>query len=365
MIFSERADGRLAELESWRGFAALYVLLSHTLVGVLAPSGYAWTAPFRLGQEAVMLFFVISGFAVHYATRRRPVFNLRRFAGSRALRVYPVLAVALLLAWACNSLAAHRPLSPDLRVLCGNLLMQQDAYTALPGYMGDGPLWSLSYEAAYYGLYALVLTVCPTQWRAAAFLTASAAAASTLLWTPSHWGRVGLYGCVWWLGVELCEVHLGGTRRRLAAPLALIVLCIVCLAVAWRVRGLLPNSGGATGIGAFPVREMRNLAAGLGAALVWLGWSRLGWRGFILRPMDGIAPLSYALYVIHTPLMVTLKHAFPGVGPWAWFLSAGAATLALAYVLDGVFQAWVTALFARPPRGSVRSVPSPGAAEMR
>ena len=358
MVFSERSDGRLAELESWRGFAAVYVLLSHTLVGVLAGSGYGWTAPFRLGQEAVMLFFVISGFAVHYSTRRRPAFDLVRYARDRVLRIYPIFLAALAIAWACSSTQAHRLLGVDPPVLVGNLLMQQDAYSRIPSYMGDGPLWSLSYECAYYALYGVVFLLIPARLRALVFLAASAAAAFTLWRGPSHWGRIGLYGAVWWLGAELCEVHLGGSLRRLVAVATVIVASILGLLALWRLHGLVASPGGGGGgpAGAFPLREIRNLAAGLGTALVWLGWSRLGWRGFLLRGFDRVAPFSYALYLVHTPLMTTLRRAFPDANAWAWFLGTGSATLAIAYMLDCRLQPWITGLFKGQSPNSVLKI---------
>jgi peptidoglycan/LPS O-acetylase OafA/YrhL len=80
---SERAS--LIALDLVRGLAAITVILVHVRLrsfvelGALAPSQQSWPvgmffAATRLGQEAVLLFFVLSGFLVggqiiHYSDR--------------------------------------------------------------------------------------------------------------------------------------------------------------------------------------------------------------------------------------------------------------------------------------------------------
>jgi peptidoglycan/LPS O-acetylase OafA/YrhL len=54
----------LHQLDSLRGFAAAYVVVHHAH---LAPQSAFGNLLF-FGQEAVILFFLLSGFVIHYST---------------------------------------------------------------------------------------------------------------------------------------------------------------------------------------------------------------------------------------------------------------------------------------------------------
>ncbi len=58
----ECSMGRLMKLESIRGFAAAYVVAHHSAIA------YGGKPPLLLGfgQEAVILFFLLSGFVIHH-----------------------------------------------------------------------------------------------------------------------------------------------------------------------------------------------------------------------------------------------------------------------------------------------------------
>src|SRR2546430_5302423 len=114
----------LAVLDTLRGLAALYVMLGHArwllwagyheyvasdgwvLGRILAVS----SGVFRFGHQAVLLFFLISGFCIHYRqariipaardSRESPppaLLNIQSYAWRRFRRLYPPLLVALAL----------------------------------------------------------------------------------------------------------------------------------------------------------------------------------------------------------------------------------------------------------------------------
>ena len=56
---------RLEPLDSLRGLAALTVLSLHVLLLMPDQGGWLWRAPFYNGHEAVLLFFVLSGFVLY------------------------------------------------------------------------------------------------------------------------------------------------------------------------------------------------------------------------------------------------------------------------------------------------------------
>ena len=132
---------------------------------------------FRYGHEAVMVFFVLSGFFIHLRAATPLVrgdvswkFNIKSYATRRAHRILPTYFFALLITLSCD--IAGRTLFPSLYLgttgfadLDGGF--QTKVYDAnsitwalllLPSCMGkdfgsNGPLWSLGCEMVYYAIY--------------------------------------------------------------------------------------------------------------------------------------------------------------------------------------------------------------------
>ena len=107
---------RLAWLDFARGIAALTVCMGHVRsalfmdyvdlpdAGLATSLFYAWTG---LGREAVMVFFVLSGFLVGGAVMRAgPAFDWRTYAIARLSRLWVVLVPALLLTAALDTCVA-------------------------------------------------------------------------------------------------------------------------------------------------------------------------------------------------------------------------------------------------------------------
>lgn len=94
------AKPKILPLTSARFFAALYVMLYHTLPkGSVQGEWQAWVKKFiGMGYISVSFFFMLSGFilAVVYLRENRPV-NQRRFFVARFARIYPLYLVAMLL----------------------------------------------------------------------------------------------------------------------------------------------------------------------------------------------------------------------------------------------------------------------------
>ncbi|MES2091144.1 MAG: acyltransferase family protein [Pseudomonadota bacterium] len=132
-----------------------------------------------LGHEAVVVFFVISGFLVGGLTWERwraHGVKLQPYFSARASRIYTVLVPALLvgllldlvgLHWFnkselyTNSLQYHTislnstiSAAMDLPTFFGNLFMMQGILTGNLG--SNAPLWSLANEWWYYCIFALV-----------------------------------------------------------------------------------------------------------------------------------------------------------------------------------------------------------------
>lgn len=169
---------RIEIVEAARGAAALYVLIGHLFWTAFEVTGSAgpFFRLFRYGHEAVILFFLLSGFSIHYTYYHRPLreaHELKRYFIGRFRRIYPVFLFAFALTLALGALAAS--LSPatlfrryETSILdhAAQLLFLTDlkgSGTWFPVPPGNAALWSLSYEVAFYLVY-------PLFWRASQML---------------------------------------------------------------------------------------------------------------------------------------------------------------------------------------------------
>lgn len=310
-LIMPRQAGRLVPLEALRGFAALYVVAHHVTSAIEAPLLIGLL--FSFGQEAVALFFLISGIVIQDCYRGDPA----AFAASRIRRIYPVFLAALAVAYAAVSVREGAPAPIDPQVLIGNLLMLQGSGLAVESYMGNAPLWSLAYEVFFY-LAFVICRLTPRPHLCA--LGASAAGFAVLLAAGGDAYRPLAYLMIFWLGVGLAQAMRGEWRPVLAAGglVALAAVGLGGLAVAW----------GVTAPGEYPLIHFRHFAAGLIGAVGLVVWSKAGWRGLgLLAPFAALAPISYALYAVHFPLV----HIAPG--PLAVTIGA-VASLPLAWLIE-------------------------------
>lgn len=328
--------GRLHAFDGLRGVAAFVVVASH-FCGALLPAWIpgnpnirlSWLAysPFSSlydGPLAVQIFFVLSGFVIanSAAHRRDPL--LATLAGRYARLSLPMaasvaLAVALLLAW--PDAIAH------LRQITGTPWLDTIYRTAPPASaswalrepfwplnVAHGPLfnpvlWTMRYELiGSVGVY-LFYFAAPPKWRALAAFAAGLALALT--------GRFVYLDFA--IGAVLRELWTGGRLK----PSRFGWLWLPAgLALAY--PGLGPASG-----------SLRYSLAGIAiTASVLL--SPLWRRAFQVGAAQFLGRISFALYLVHFPLLFTVGAAayplfrWPG-GLAVFFVLFAALSLAIAY----------------------------------
>ncbi|NKM69154.1 acyltransferase family protein [Rhizobium laguerreae] len=122
------SSNRIEGLDTVRAVAALSVVFAH-LLGPSMPgiSRYIFT-----GHPAVIAFFVVSGFCIHYPYRFRGL-QVAPFLAGRFIRIVPPATAAFILAQ----------------------VLGMKAYNPIDGYI----LWSVVCEAVYYCLYPLILPI--------------------------------------------------------------------------------------------------------------------------------------------------------------------------------------------------------------
>lgn len=154
---------RLEKLEALRGFAALYVVLFHTLPQIFYLGNINVGLLFRFGPEAVIVFFSLSGFVIKYTFEKSKDKSFRYYFIRRFIRLYIPLFFIFLLGYGIKCYQAGMLTDPEWKTLLGNIFMLQDVISQKPNvlsasYMGNGVLWSLSYEWWFYMLFFFLST---------------------------------------------------------------------------------------------------------------------------------------------------------------------------------------------------------------
>lgn len=279
---------RFHTLDAMRGTAALSVAFFH--VDRLNPCGYL----------AVDLFFMLSGFVLVHAYGREGL-NVGSFMLTRAIRLYPLFAVGVLV---------------GLARMGGNpftLLMVPD-WTSSRLFPSNVALWSVFYEMIASFAFALLYRF---GWKAWAIPFAiSAAVWLSFLATHSHGGQ----GWTW------AEVPHGLVRMTFAFTSG-IALYWIYRQISWRA-----NTNWAWLLCIAPAALSFAPEGPLVLpVLVGFAFPALILSGALIEPSHwGLAKfsgdISYPLYAIHQPIVLAFGWiSIPGI-------------IALAYVLDRYYD---------------------------
>jgi len=288
----------LGNVQALRALAALMVVVVHAYaVEATYLPGRPWTTPYHvLGTYGVDLFFAISGVvmlvstATWFGERSAP----RRFLLRRATRIYPpywIVTALVLVAYLAvpSATGEHRSARPD--VLASFLALPQPGEPLLV--VG----WTLTYELAFYAVFAFAL-----RFRRGAL---PAVTAAWLIATIAV-GAFAPHGSPWvrvlgsWFNLEFAFGMMVGAlvlRDAFVAPrtltaVALASIVAVCVATAYSGREFLE------------VAWWRPFAVGIPMALLVyavLGLERHG----VLAPswLRAQGDASYALYLWHVPVI--------------------------------------------------------------
>jgi peptidoglycan/LPS O-acetylase OafA/YrhL len=273
-----------------------------------------------LGSQAVIVFFVLSGYFVGggvVSRFRRNKFSWFDYANSRLTRLWLVLVPALLLTLLCDLTGtaifgdAAEYMHPESYVgmnrdptlgpvaFVGNVAFLQGLH--VPIYGTNNPLWSLAYEAWYYLMFPSILALL---WRGQAMRSRIVGGLVLAIGVVISGPTVLLLFPCWLLGALV-----GAYRRQLADSLdrlnmrslsiarGMAVLITFLVAIFVRLQSQLPSRSDAW--------LLAVVTAGMVAVFVTdVEWS--GWLGRFLGALSSTAHSSYSLYAIHMPIVVFL-----------------------------------------------------------
>ena len=156
-----QAESKILPLTSVRFFAALYVMLFHSVPGIPSQHGHhgVLTRIIGLGYVSVPFFFLLSGFilAVVYLKDSRPI-DRHKFYLARFARIYPLYLAATLLDlphfFYTQRHITHQSWRHSIGVLLATVGLVQAWFANLQGL--NFPEWSLSVEAFFYLLFPFI-----------------------------------------------------------------------------------------------------------------------------------------------------------------------------------------------------------------
>jgi peptidoglycan/LPS O-acetylase OafA/YrhL len=357
-------------MDGLRGLAAFYVMTGHArwllwegysegfrhhpeTYSLIGKALVYFFAIFSHGDDAVLFFFVLSGFVIHLRYARQIAqqgasarFDWARFVWRRARRLYPPLLAALglsaLLAAVGRSwgLAIYHQATPyplinfnvvtslDGITLLGNLAFLMNTY--VPVYGCNGPLWSLKFEWWFYMIY-------PAFWwlsrRSILLATGLMIALFIASFFPGSWPLQLLRDVftamlAWWFGALLADVFTGRIKWSLEMVAAVgAVLGVVALLCGGRMH--------LVGMGlVFTVILALGLC--LNGRRIRLTW---------LEKLKPLGDMSYTLYVTHFPILVLasgwlMSRSPTGLLPqhFGWVFAGMIVTMLVAYGLHFIVE---------------------------
>lgn len=355
-------------LDAVRFFAALLVLFGHVrglvLVGidqvegptVLTKAVYLITG---LQHEAVVIFFVVSGFLIGgkaWDLIRAGTFDTTAYFISRFSRIYIVYLPSLALVAALNGAGyallagtrfyAERPLFPS-GVTSGWTLDQIPCHLfSVQGVMcapwgANPPLWSLGFEWIFYliapAFFFALLARRSASWAPIAIVTAaSLLALQALNPTVGFWLLVWLTGTIAYVASDKGRINgaIGGAG---------VVLCLAALIVS-RTKAL-------------PVAAT-DIAITAGIGLAFASRPLVAWQ-FRSAIIERCARFSYSLYLTHLPACVFFGAVLESAIRWPHSLvqpdAVGLGAVAL-LIACGLATAWLFALATEDHTDRLRAI---------
>ncbi len=269
-----------------------------------------------LGNDGVMVFFVLSGFVISYVSDKKEV-TARDFAISRLARLYSVVIPAVILTIIVDFIGSSIDYSiydgwwfqtdnPIWRV-SASLMFVNELWFSSVRLFSNGPFWSLGYEFWYYVIFGAAYYL-------EGYKRVVIVLAALLIAGP----KILLLFPVWLLGVLTYRI----TRRAMVAEpwgwgLYLGSIALYCLFESADIPRLLLEWSEANLNGVFFWTELKwsyatpflsCYAVGTLAALHVIGLTAISHRVQVLigpfgGPIRHLAGFTFSIYLFHYPLL--------------------------------------------------------------
>ncbi len=293
-------------LDALRILAAFAVVGCH-LAEQRIGAGFLWQL-LNIGSVAVIVFFVLSGFVVDYATTGREQ-DAAKYASARAVRIISVVFPAFLLTILLDSAGkmANEVVYRQYPITIYSIF---NCVTFLNGswhheILGSNePWWSMGFEVPFYVLYGVALFVrSPLRFPLLIGLG--------VIFGP----RVAMFLPMWLLGVVAYRI----SKARLISPRIGGTILVISSAILIALF-FFTNGTGTLTIGSMDSHSPWTvvddyLFAVLFAAII-VGFAAtsflFSWIRFFSRPIKWVAGGTFSLYLYHHPILIVVMSLYPG-----------------------------------------------------
>jgi len=290
-----------------RWTAALVVVVGHVNSYANLIHGEGTTAPYFIynycavhAHAAVMVFFVLSGYFVTFATVRKCAkgsYRFREYFLDRWSRIYSVLLAAVAFTLVLDAIGrALSPVYSDPKVIPQDhflvrLFLNVFSLQGMHGYRvqlgSNPPLWSIGYEFTFYVLFGLIFFR-KQLFRRQVFFVASVAIVLLVIGV-----KMALYFLIWLLGVATFYVtQRVRVRVSWLTTFALLAVVIVANHYINFANALHLNEYG------------NDFVFSIVVALFFLPEISGNVPRFFERVNDFFAEYGYSIYAYHLPIVV-------------------------------------------------------------
>jgi peptidoglycan/LPS O-acetylase OafA/YrhL len=395
---------RVLLVECARGAAAVYVCLCHLNTNGQLAELFKWGKflfyPLNFANEAVYLFFFLSGFSIHYSSRNRQLETIGGIGHCyylRFRRIYPLFLIAVGLSIALGiftsflGIISKTPCHPDGRDLFFVLFFLSDIHEGSwhSGLANNPALWYFSYQIPYYLVYPVFWRYCKRfgvgRTVGVTFLISGAFILADCI-HANHVSNIFSLYWLWTCGALMAEWKLTNKSFTLS-PVAYCFVLFLCYAVSqsaeavvnpvihWNLQALTIGAvifstfinfqpatlarrllavGGIVGLLLVSLVVTRQVptwgrhifldarlifAAGVLALLLVTGTNIASLCKLLVKPFLKMGAISYALYVIHMPILYFVADVFRHGGTSLYWLPlALLPVFLLAWWLETKFQ---------------------------
>jgi len=342
---------RLEQLDSLRGLAALSVVFCHflsILPAIFDQSQSHWFLKytpihiFWVGHEAVIFFFVLSGFVLSLQFFKKKV-SYHSYIIKRICRIYIPYLACVVLAIIASQLFYSGPkeelsswfnrawtVKPSIELIIQHFLL-------IPSFRNGAfapVLWSLVHEMRLSILFPLIMIpILKYNWKINISFAALATISSMALMYVLH--RIVHYRSDYPLTIHYISMFIFGAllakhRAELVdwyrsfskvKKYTLLVMGTVCYLFSWHLKAVTMFS--------FSVAEDWIISIGVAIFIISaIGSDKLS-QMLVLRPVLFLGRTSYSVYLLHTVVLLSLTHLLYGfVDLWIiWILAFGSTLL--------------------------------------
>lgn len=270
---------------------------------------HATANPYMPGHQAVIVFFVLSGYFVGTSVLsnfQNERWSWREYLVNRLTRLWIVLIPALVLTalWCILKIHVFGTSSVDgynlnIGTFLGNVLFLQGAHVHVFG--NNGPLWSLSYEFWYYMLFPCIVLACLSKRKSTRLVYIIITLLFSLFVYKVLGARVLVYFPIWLFGVLPALMRPVLLRRplKILANTAIWLIAVVSLWISYSILHEHPTET-TTNLGDFVVGVLISL---LLYVIISSSNNPHKLPTKFTAVSSYLAGFSYTLYLVHYPAL--------------------------------------------------------------